>query len=161
MSEYKSANVTKYDLGGPSNIIDDGLIKSVEKCWVDSYAFTAAITHDDTFIIARIPPNKRITDVTVCYPTLTTDKVGTGSTLAVGTNDDLDKFIDDVEVGPSIVGSYAATMLADHSVQARMDNADGFQYVTTGSTFTPIVLSIGRKDPTTSTGAIKTIVKYV
>uniref|UniRef100_A0A6M3L0T2 Uncharacterized protein n=1 Tax=viral metagenome TaxID=1070528 RepID=A0A6M3L0T2_9ZZZZ len=160
MAEYKSANVTKYDVGGPANIIDDGMIKSVEQVWVDCYTFTAAIAKDDTIVIARVPPGKRITDVIAVYPVLSTDTVLTGSTLAVGTNDDLDKFIDDVEVG-AISNSSATVLISDHILQARMDNVDGFQYLTTGSTFTPIVLSIGRKTITTTSGDIKTIVKYV
>lgn len=161
MSEYKAANVTKYDAGGTGdNLIESGMIFSVEKIWADSYTFTSALVKDDTYVIARIPPGKTITDVIVCYPLLSTDTVLTGSTLSVGTNDDLDKFIDDVEVG-AISSSSATVLISDHILQARMDNADGFLYLTTGSSFTPIVLTIGRKNTTTTSGAIKTIVKYV
>jgi len=162
MSEYKAANVTKYDAGGTGdNLIDTGLIKSVEQVWVDSYAFTAAIAKDDTYVIARIPPGKRITDVIVCYPALTTENQLTGSTLAVGTNDDTDKFIDDVDIGVFTARSDTTLSIENYVTMARMNNADGCQYLTTGSTFTPIVLSLGRKNATTTSGEIKTIVKYV
>ena len=161
MSEYKASNVTKYDVGGPENIIQDGLIKSVEKVWCDDIAFTAVVVKDDTYVIARIPPGKRITDVIVCYPVMTTAALLTGSTLAVGTNDDLDKFIDDVDISTFVARSDKTLSLDNYYTMARMNNADGFQYLTTGSTFTPIVLSLGRQNSTTASGTIKTIVKYV
>ena len=162
MSEYKAANVTKYDAGGTGdNLIQDGLIKSVEKVWCDSIAFTAVIVKDDTYVIARVPPGKRITDVIVCYPAMTTSAHLTGSTLAVGTNDDLDKFIDDVDIGAFVPRTVETISLADYGTMARMNNADGFQYLTTGSSFTPIVLSLGRQNSTTASGTIRTIVKYV
>lgn len=162
MSEYKGTNVAKYDAGGTGdNLIQDGLIKSVEQVWCDTIAFDAAIVKDDTYVIARVPPGKRITDVIVCYPAMTTNCVLTGSTLAVGTNDDTDKFIDDVEIGAFVARSYTTLSLDNYVTMARMNNADGFQYLTTGSSFTPIILSLGRQDSTTTSGEIKTIVKYV
>jgi len=74
----------------------------------------------------------------------------TGSTLSVGVTGDTGKFINAVEVG---VG-------AAQAVSARMNNATGFQYVTTGSTVTPILLSIGRKATTTTGSTLKIVVKY-
>ncbi len=157
MSEVKGANVTKYDAGGSGdNYIADGYIKSVEKIWYDSYAIgTTALTTADTIIIARIPPNKKIMDVQVCYPALTTEGTGTGSTLAVGVTGDLDKFIDDVEIGAAV-----GTIDAKNTTSARMDNADGMAYLTTGSTNTAIILSFGRKATLTTSSTIKTIVRY-
>lgn len=142
MTAFKGANVTKIDNGGSGdNYVADGYIKSVEKVWMDSLAFTAVLTTADTVAIATIPANKKITSVEVFFPSITP----TTSTINVGISGDADKFIDD-----------AATVSVN---VARMNNPDGFQYVTTAET--DILLSIGAFAMTAPTaGTIRTVVRY-
>jgi len=89
MATIKGANVTKYDTPGGDNIIADGLIKTVEKVWIDSYAITAAIDTTSSLLIARVPKNKKVTDIVVYMPviaaaaTATTVYCCTGATTAV------------------------------------------------------------------------------
>uniref|UniRef100_A0A6M3XPH8 Uncharacterized protein n=1 Tax=viral metagenome TaxID=1070528 RepID=A0A6M3XPH8_9ZZZZ len=71
MATLKAANVTKYDAGGSGdNIVADGLIKTVEKVWIDTYAVAAAIPTTSSLMIARIPKGKKLTDVIVYLPVL-------------------------------------------------------------------------------------------
>lgn len=156
MTTYYGGNVTKYNNGGSGdNYISDGYIKSVEKIWMDTVTIgTTAITTADTVVIAKIGPGRKITDVIVTYPALTTENGATGSTLAVGVTGDLDKFIDDVDISvPTVLSKYV-----DYTLTARMNAGTG--YVTTGSTTTDIILSIGRRAATTTGSTITTIVKY-
>ena len=63
-----STNLTKYDAGGSgNNIIADGLIKSVEKVWLDTYVYSSAATIGSTMTIeiASIPAGKKITGIEV------------------------------------------------------------------------------------------------
>jgi len=71
MATLKGTNVTKYDAGGSGdNVIADGFIKTVEKVWIDSYTITAAIATSSSLLIARIPKNKKITDIVVHMPVI-------------------------------------------------------------------------------------------
>jgi hypothetical protein len=90
MATVKGTNVTKYDAGGSGdNIIDDGFIKTVEKVWVDSYTCSATIASSSSILIARIPKNKKVTDIVVHVPvigdpgTTCTCYCCTGATTAV------------------------------------------------------------------------------
>lgn len=88
MSELKGVNVTKVDAGGSGdNYVADGLIKSVEKIWTDSYTVTAAITTADTIAIAKIPKGKKLTSVEVYIPVMGTV---TNSTISLGNGTALD-----------------------------------------------------------------------
>jgi len=89
MAEVKGANVTKYDAGGSGdNSVGDGFIKTVEKVWIDSYTITGAIATTTSILIARIPANKKITDIVVHMPvvsapaTVTTCHCCTGATTS-------------------------------------------------------------------------------
>jgi hypothetical protein len=158
MATYYGDTVAKYDAGGSGdNYISDGYIKSVEKIWMSAITIgTTALTTADTVVIARIPPNKKITSVEAFYPALTTENGLTGSTLAIGVIGDVDKFINNVEITvPTALSKYA-----DNTTYACMNNADGMAYVTTGSTTTAIILSIGRKASETTSCTIRTIVRY-
>jgi len=68
-SKLKAANVTKVDAGGSGdNYVGDGLIKTVEKVWTDTYTL-AAVTGTATGIcIGKVPKGKRITDIIVHLP---------------------------------------------------------------------------------------------
>jgi len=71
MSALKAVNMTKYENGGSGDYcIEAGYIKSVEKVWIDSYAFTSALDTDDSICIGILPADARLTDVTVFMPSL-------------------------------------------------------------------------------------------
>jgi hypothetical protein len=155
MTAFIGANLTKYNAGGSGdNIVADGYIKTVEKVWMDSFTFSAVITTADTIAIASIPPNKKITDVMVTFPTALTP---TTSTINVGTAADTNKFIADaVPVAEAAAAGGQATRTV-----VRMNNTDGFQFVTTSTTNTTIYLNLGVTAMTAPTaGTIKTVVKY-
>lgn len=85
MSTLKGVNVTKYDAGGSGdNYIADGLIKTVEKIWTDSYTVTAAVTTADVIKIAKIPKGKKLTSVEIYLPAL---GVTTNSSIKLGNGD--------------------------------------------------------------------------
>ena len=152
MTAFLGANKTKYDAGGSGdNIISDGYIKTVEKVWIDSYATgTTPVTSADTICIATIPANKKITGVEVYIPA---SQGPTGATITVGTVGDTDKFI----------ASTAITQFIDSAVNEdigviRMNNPDGFSFVTTAAT--DIFLAFDTVALTTTNGTIKTKVMY-
>lgn len=72
MATVKADNVTKFEAlqigGSGDNYIADGFIKSVEKCWIDSYEVSTALATTSSILIARIPKGKKITDVRVYLP---------------------------------------------------------------------------------------------
>jgi hypothetical protein len=146
MTAFNSANVTKILAGGAGdNVVHDGYIKTVEKIWLDSFAFTAVLTTADTICIAKIPANKKITSVEVYFPALTP----TTSTINVGIATDDDLFIDDA---PAIID-------AGGIGYARMNVNTGLGYVTPADT--NVLLKIGTVALTAPTaGTIKTIVRY-
>ena len=153
MTAFKSANVTKYDAGGSGdNYVSDGYIHTVEKVWMDSFAFTAVLTTADSVTIATIPANKKITSVEVFFPSITP----TNSTIQVGITGDTDKFITAGRV-VGYNGALGATIGALNCLSS--NNPDGFQYVTTAET--DILFSIGVAAITAPTaGTILTVVKY-
>lgn len=63
-----ATNLTKLDAGGSgNNIIPDGFIKTVEKVWLDTFVYSAALTIGSTMTIeiAQIPQGKKITGIEV------------------------------------------------------------------------------------------------
>jgi len=142
MTAFKGQNKTKYDNGGSGdNIIPDGYIKTVEKVWMDSFAFTSVLTTADTIAIATIPKNKKITGIDVYFPALTP----TGATLVCGIAGDADKFIQSAAVGTG--------------EKLSMNNVDGFQFVTTEETDILVALdTVAITAPTA--GTITTVVRY-
>jgi len=152
MTAFKGVNKTKYDAGGSGdNVILDGYIKSVEKIWMDSFAFTAVLTTADTVAIATIPKNKKITAVEVYFPTAMTPS---SITINVGTVGDANKFISAAPVATSLTETGALVAVQ----KAVMNNPDGFQFVTTGVTDVFLSLSAAISAPTA--GTITTVVKY-
>jgi len=146
MTAFIAANLTKYNAGGSGdNVVSDGYIKTVEKVWLDSFAFTSVITTADTIAIASIPPNKKITGVEVTLPATW---ASTATTINVGISGDTDKFID------------AAVLTNSKEKVIRMNNNDGMQYVTVGTTNTTIYLSVGTAITAPTAGTLKTVVKY-
>jgi hypothetical protein len=89
MATVKGTNSTKYDNGGSGdNVIDDGFIKTVEKVWLDTYSVAAVIPTTTSILIARVPKNKKVTDIVVHMPvvgspaTATTIYCCTGATTS-------------------------------------------------------------------------------
>ena len=83
---YKSANVTKAAAGGSGdNYIGDGIIKSVEKIWTDSYTSTADLSTACCIVLADLPTNKKVTSIEVTIETLSTQSTGQ---IALGTTTD-------------------------------------------------------------------------
>lgn len=167
MATLYGANVTKYNAGGSGDyIISDGYIKSVEKIWMDYYTLTAAIATSDTIVLATLPPNKKITDFLIYVPAKAVSN--TTSTIMVGFNTNASQdilrpiLLDDVAANAATGGTLAGwTVPGLSSVTACPGNFDtGFQYVTTGSTNTLIVASIGVVATAATGGTIKWIIRY-
>ena len=152
MTAFKGANKTKYDAGGSGdNVISDGFIKTVEKVWLDSIALgETPLTTADTIAIATIPANKKITGVEIYIPA---SQAPTGATITVGTTGDADKFIKSTEIF-----QFKDTAVNEEVGVIRMNNPDGFQFVTTAAT--DIFLALDTVALTTTNGTIKTIVRY-
>ncbi len=71
MASLYADNVTKVRAGGSGdNIVADGLIKTVEKVWIDTYTVNAAIPSTSSLCIGKIPKGKKLTDVIVYLPVL-------------------------------------------------------------------------------------------
>lgn len=152
MATYKGTNITKYDAGGSGdNVISDGYIKTVEKVWLDSFTDGTAMTTADTLTIASIPPNKKITDVSVFWsgapaPTNATIQVGiAGSTSLFITSGSTTK-----------VGGTGVAIATNTGLRANTGN----HYVTTGSTNTLVQMQIGVTAITTTFGTLYTKVCY-
>jgi hypothetical protein len=148
----KAANVTKWDAGGSGdNIVADGYIKSVEKVWIDSYTFAAAIPSNTTIDIAKVPENAKVNSVTLYFPSLSTGASGTGTTINIGAR--------------IVAGTTANTLFlsggeAASGVLTLSANAvDGINYVATGGVNT-IYIEADRIATTTTAGTIKSIVRY-
>jgi hypothetical protein len=146
-----AANLTKFNAGGSGdNVVPDGYIKSVEKVWIDSYAFTAAIPSDTVLNIAKIPANKKINSVELFFPSLSTGAAATGTTLSIGV---------------ATAAATAATLLlnageASTGILTLKSNAvDGINYLCTGGV-NPVTVLFGRIATTTTAGTIKSIVRY-
>ena len=165
-----AANLTKYYAGGSGdNIIADGYIKTVEKVWIDSYtiAFTNTLT---SILIAELPENKKITSIVVDILTTASQTSGTISLgLVTDTTDILAAAgVSDLMAATTITHNLTKTsiMLPGGSTQGgtatsgtltfAMVNA-GFQFVTTG---TKVTVAIKLNNWTSTSGTIKTIVRY-
>ena len=157
-------NATQYSLlvsgGSGSNYIPDGYIRTVEKIWLDSFAFTAVLTTADTVAIGTIPANKKIVGVEVMFPQASTPT----STMVIN-------------VGPSyattalISGATIPTTLTPNVYKFTQNQNMGY-VITSGTsavsggtitTFvnTPIYLSIsGTALVAPTAGTIYTILRY-
>ena len=147
MTAYVGANLTKVQAGGSGdNIVGDGYIKTVEKVWIDSLAFTSVLTTADTVAIASIPANKKITGVEIFIPE---GFAPTTTTINVG-------FAGDPGL---LITSAAITIDVVNARVYRMNNMAGFSYVTTATA--TVLLKLGVTAMTAPTaGTIKTIVRY-
>lgn len=157
MANYKAANATKY-VSGPAlnNTIPDGNVKTVEKLWVDSFAFTSVLTTADTLVIAYIPKFKKIMGVDVYLPS---GFAPTSATINVGISGSTSLLVSSSTA--YVIGNLAATgstVLVTNRVT--MNTVDGVAYEVLNDN-TPIYLSIGVTAMTSPTaGTIKTVVRY-
>lgn len=162
MATVKGVNITKYDNGGSGdNCIADGYIKSVEKVWIDTYTFAAAVPTTTSIKIATIPANKKVTDVVVHMPVITAPATSCTVYLKTGSS--------------TAVTSYFGALANEGGVAAQTVSFDGgtactlrLNAVAVGGAFTPLAaqtdlyLLINAAGGTTSitAGTMKTIVRY-
>lgn len=154
LSSVKAANVTKWDSGSEASTsyIADGYIKTVEKVWIDTYTFTAAIPSSAQLTIAYIPKNKKITSIDLIFPALSTGASGTGTTISLGIKSATGSFL---SAGEACAGITALSAnLAGHA-----GNTCGLLYITTSDS-TQVVATFERIATTTLTGTIVSIVRY-
>ena len=150
----KSANVTKYDAGGTGdNIIADGLIKTVEKVWLDTYTYSSASTIGNglQIEIAAIPVGKKITGIDVygigALSATSTNAISIGTKLSSGvTNATL--FLSATTFGTGFVKQ-----------QDKLSATSGLFTELTGGT-NKIILFFTAASPSVTGGTISTVVRY-
>jgi hypothetical protein len=149
-----ATNVTKYDAGGTGdNIIADGFIKSVEKVWIDTYVFAAAIPSNTTVDIAVLPNNKKVTSIKLFFPSLSTGAALTGTTISIGVRSG---------AAPTATGSTLFLNAGEAStgvLTLEANNPTGLGTAMTGTT-NRIYTQFGRIATTTTAGTIYSIVRY-
>ena len=165
-----AANLTKYFAGGSGdNIIADGYIRTVEKIWIDSHtiAFTNTLT---AIAIAEIPENKKITGIDI---TILTTASQTSGTISVGYILDTADVLLTTGCANFLIPTTLTHNLTRTSISLPggsteggtptsgvlsfvMPNA-GYQHVTGG---TQVTLGIKLNNWTSTTGTIKTVVRY-
>ena len=148
----KATNVTLYDNNISTGIgIDAGLIKAIEKVWIDKYVFTSAIPSGTTIDIAVIPKNSKVTSIRLLFPSLSTGASGTGTTIAIG-----------VRNNPTSTSSTLFLAVSEASsgvVELEANSPTGLGSSMTGST-NRIFMAFGRIATTTTAGTLSTIVRY-
>jgi len=150
MAYVYSDNVTKYRAGGAGDYrIDDGYIHTPEKVWIDTYTYTTTPPSvGDRINIAVIPAGKKITDVTIYFPALSTGASGTGTTINIG-------------YSTALTGTSDTTFLSAGSAHTGIRTLSANQGIATVTTAVSYVyLVIGLLAPTTTTATITAIVKY-
>ncbi len=168
MSSVYGANVTKVRAGGSGdNYVHDGFIKTVEKVWIDSYAYTSPdwARSSNSLVIARVPRGKKITDIVVHCPTF--GGAGTATTIycsyAALAPTSLTPSLGTLRIDTQGKTAAIATTMATF----RLDTAYIGTVVPTTSTGVTDELDIhitlgttGDADISGSTGTLKTIVKW-
>ena len=161
----KAANQTKYDAGGSGdNVIANGLIKTVEKVWMDSYTLTGVITLTNTTIsIATLPEGAKLTSVEVVVNTSISQ---TNGTIGLGWASDADAAAWGALMAETDVTHNATTStirFPTHGIVNNLNAANGivkisgFQFEATG---TRVTVALKLNNWTMSTGTLKTIVRY-
>ena len=157
MASLKAANATKYDNGGSGDtVISDGYIKSVEKVWIDSYAFATALTTAQSICIGVVPKGKHIREVTVympvthSLPTLSTVWLQTGATVtAAGYFGSLKA---DGYQTSTYNGATAGTLRLASGYQDKSFDAEQKLYITIHPSDSAAIVS--------ATGTIRSIIKW-
>ena len=131
--------------------VEDGLIESIQKVWMDTYTFTSAIPSGTTIDIAVIPKNKKISSVELFFPELSTGASGTGTTIAIG-----------VRNNPTATGSTLLLNAGEACAGVKKLSANsstGLYSSLTGST-NRIYLEFGRIATATTAGTLFSVVRY-
>jgi hypothetical protein len=151
----KATNVTKYVAGGTGdNIIPDGLIKTVEKVWLDTYVFSSAATIGTGMVIdiAIIPVGKKIAGIEILGLSAAQISATSTNALSIGA-----RYTNGVTNATQFL---AATTLGTTT----FDNTPIFaksniNVEVTGSTHT-IFLQVTAASPSITAGTIVTKVRY-
>lgn len=160
MATVKAANVTKYDAGAdPSNYgITEGLIKSVEKVWIDSYVVAATLLSTSSLLLGYVPAGRNLVEVIVSLPamntvvaTLGSVYLGTGATTAAGV---LGKMMSDFEITDSFSMTTAQTLRLTPKGQAA-----GHMKAATETGIYMTVWLIGEATALTG-GTIRSLIRY-
>ena len=161
MATLKSTQATKYDAGGSGdNCISDGYIKSVEKVWIDSYAFTSALASNDSICIGIVPKGAHVTDIQVFVPVLNTE--ATTAQIFLNTGATMLYTAANVAFGAMVAIDGTATYCTGTAATLRLHKA--YQDVTLSTTaetkvYMSIFLSNGEATPTAA-GTIRSIIRY-
>jgi hypothetical protein len=156
----KGANVTKYDAGGSGdNIIQAGMIKTVEKIWIDTYTYSSAATIGAATVleIAVLPEGKKIVGIDVNVLGLsatTTDTLTIGTKIAAGTTH-ATLFLAATRCGGTVGADLPAGSQGVGWIKA---NSANLPYVLTGGTNRIFVQFLA--NATVTVGTIVTIVRY-
>lgn len=164
ISPLYSANVTKYDAGGSGdNYIKDGLIKTVEKVWTDSYTLAAVTTTLSAISLGKVPKGKKITDVIVYLPawgTATTATIGLSLTTGRPANTETTGNLGLVHgVNGEGDGSFDPTLL--NATAAQKVHLNPAYVLTTTSTTNEDIWLMFTAATTLTAGTIRSIIKYV
>lgn len=156
MATVKGVNVTKFDAGGSGdNVVDDGFIKSVEKVWIDSYAFGAALASSTSILIARIPANKKVTDIVVHMdPCNVTAATASSLYCGTGVSTSITPYFGKLILG----GDTQLTTFNGFSASTLRLNAIGDHFGQVLPVAIGVYLTIGPS--TTTAGTLRTIVRY-
>ena len=146
-----ATNVTAYDANNSTGVlVDTGLIKTIERLWIDTYVFSSAIPSGSSIDIAIIPKNARVTSIRLLFPSLSTGEAGTGSTISLGVRTG-------TQTGSTLFLS--ATDASTGVTELEANSPTGLGIAMTGST-NRIFMLFGRIATTTTAGTISTIVRY-
>lgn len=159
MATIKGANVTKYDAGGSGdNVVADGFIKTVEKVWIDSYSVTAAIPSTSSLLIAKVPKNKKVTDIVVYMPVITAPATSCTVYCGTGATTSTSQYFG---VLGNEAGVAAQTQTFDGGTAAtlRLAATDTNKMQALGAD-TAVYITIDGLGATVTGGTIRTIVKY-
>lgn len=155
MPTVKGTYITKYDAGGSGdNIIPDGYIKTVQKCWIDQYTYSSSATIGIGLVveIAVIPQGKKIVGIDViglnACGTTTTATIQIGTKIASGVSH-ATLFLAATTYGATALG------MANNVLSA----SSNLPYELTGGTNRIFLLFAGANQSITA-GTITTIVRY-
>ena len=158
MATLKAANVTKYDNGGSGdNVIADGFIKTVEKVWIDSYTVTAAVLSSTSILIARIPANKKVTDIVVHCPVLGSPASNCTLYCCTGATTSTSAYF-----GALVLGGDSQKITFDVGTAAtlRLNGLGTVRMATALAADTAIYIMVSSTSITVTGGTIRSIVRY-
>ena len=159
----RATMVTKYIAGGTGdNIIPDGYIKTVEKCWLDTYVYSSSATIGTGMVIdiAIIPVGKKITGIEIVgvggstLSATSTNAISIGARYTNGVTN-ATQFLAATTFGALTVSGYTATI----SQFAPLCANTGLNTECTGSTHT-IFVQFTAASPSITAGTLFFKTKY-